>query len=79
MSGGNLGATAAGYISGTGQQFVGSGILGQQASIAQQPPNLDPISFLASPIDVPTMIAQKGYNPATFDTRPDFVSPSTLE
>jgi YTH domain-containing family protein len=79
MSGGNVGASAAGYTAGNGQQFGGSGIPGQQAGIQQQPPTLDPMAFLASPIDVPTMIAQKGYNPATFDTRPAFVSRSTLE
>ncbi|KAJ3548210.1 hypothetical protein NM688_g5325 [Phlebia brevispora] len=29
-------------------------------------------SFLTSPIDVPTLIATKGYNPVDFDTRPLF-------
>ncbi|KAG8788503.1 hypothetical protein FRC15_003830 [Serendipita sp. 397] len=38
----------------------------------QQQPFLDPATYLSSPIDVPTMIAQKGYNPATFDTRPAY-------
>lgn len=28
----------------------------------------------ATPIDVPSLIASKGYNPQTFDTRPSFVS-----
>lgn len=31
-------------------------------------------TFLGSPIDVPTLIATKGYNPVDFDTRPAFVS-----
>ena len=31
-------------------------------------------NFLGSPIDVPTLIATKGYNPVDFDTRPAFVS-----
>lgn len=30
--------------------------------------------FTNTPIDVPSLIATKGYNPATFDTRPTFVS-----
>lgn len=29
--------------------------------------------FLSSPVDIPTLIATKGYNPANFDTRPPFV------
>lgn len=37
----------------------------------QSPPN---DGFLTSPIDVPTLIATKGYNPVDFDTRPFFVS-----
>lgn len=31
-------------------------------------------NFLTSPLDVPTLIATKGYNPVDFDTRPFFVS-----
>lgn len=31
-------------------------------------------NLITSPIDVPTLIATKGYNPADFDTRPLFVS-----
>lgn len=30
-------------------------------------------SIITSPIDVPTLIATKGYNPVDFDTRPLFV------
>lgn len=32
-----------------------------------------PEGFITSPIDVPTLIATKGYNPVDFDTRPLFV------
>lgn len=28
--------------------------------------------FLNSPVDIPTLVAAKGYNPVTFDTRPPF-------
>jgi hypothetical protein len=30
--------------------------------------------FINSPIDVPSLIASKGYNPSNFDIRPAFVS-----
>lgn len=39
----------------------GLGVLGAQPGI------------LTSPIDIPTLIANKGYNPQNFDTRPSFV------
>jgi YTH domain-containing family protein len=42
-----------------GQQGTGSGQASGQS--------------LMSPIDLPTLIATKGYNPANFDTRPQFV------
>ena len=29
--------------------------------------------FLSSPVDLPTLIATKGYNPQHFDVRPQFV------
>jgi hypothetical protein len=29
---------------------------------------------VTSPVDVPTLIATKGYNPVNFDTKPSFVS-----
>ena len=29
--------------------------------------------FINTPIDVPTLIATKGYNPIDFDTKPSFV------
>jgi YTH domain-containing family protein len=47
------------------------GIGSPQQPVALQPGN--PATYLSSPVDVPTMIAQKGYNPATFDTKPPFV------
>lgn len=43
----------------------------QQPPVGLQPGN--PATYLSSPIDVPTMIAQKGYNPTSFDTKPPFV------
>jgi hypothetical protein len=39
----------------------GLGVLGAQPGV------------LTSPIDIPTLIANKGYNPQNFDTRPSFV------
>lgn len=40
----------------------------QQTGGQQVPPG-----FLGSPIDVPSLIAAKGYNPASFDCKPSFV------
>jgi hypothetical protein len=80
IGGGNmsLGMGGHGPAGGTGPAFgpVGGGaLMGQpQPGLQQQPPTLDPAAILSSPIDVPSMIAQKGYNPANFDTRPPFVS-----
>ena len=34
--------------------------------------------FVSTPIDVPSLIAAKGYNPSNFDIRPSFVSPGIL-
>lgn len=45
---------------GLGTQMGGLGVLGAQPGI------------LTSPIDLPTLIANKGYNPQNFDTRPTF-------
>ena len=67
---GSMGAIG-GYGS-PGQNFGPIGSPPGQVNV-QPPPLLDPAAFLSSPIDVPTMIAQKGYNPATFDTRPPYV------
>lgn len=47
---------------GLNAQAGGLGVLGAQPGI------------LTSPIDIPTLIATKGYNPQNFDTRPAFVS-----
>ncbi|KAG8849495.1 hypothetical protein FRB91_009849 [Serendipita sp. 411] len=58
-------ASASAYIPQPGHGHPGQGAV-------QQQPFLDPATYLSSPIDVPTMIAQKGYNPATFDTRPAY-------
>ncbi|KAG8833220.1 hypothetical protein FRC17_011112 [Serendipita sp. 399] len=54
------------------QNFGAIGSPPQGQGTFQQQPFLDPSTYLSSPIDVPTMIAQKGYNPATFDTRPAY-------
>jgi YTH domain-containing family protein len=86
LGGGNMPLGMGGYgpAGGTGQAFGpvgGGGLMGQsqgQPGLQQQPPTLDPAAILSSPIDVPSMIAQKGYNPANFDTRPPFVSFSLL-
>lgn len=59
----------------TQQGNQGNGGVGGEANrhpAALQPGN--PATYLSSPIDVPTMIAQKGYNPAGFDIKPPFVS-----
>jgi YTH domain-containing family protein len=45
------------------QMGGGLGVLGAQPGV------------LTSPIDIPTLIANKGYNPQNFDTRPTFVRP----
>ncbi|KIJ24952.1 hypothetical protein M422DRAFT_217015 [Sphaerobolus stellatus SS14] len=37
-----------------------------------QLPNAQGTQYLTAPIDVPTLIATKGYNPTTFDIRPTF-------
>ncbi len=47
---------------GLSTQLGGIGVLG-----AAQP------GILTSPVDIPTLIATKGYNPQNFDTRPTFV------
>ena len=76
-----LGMGGYGPTGGMGQGFGpgGGNMIGQaqgQPGLQQQPQVLDPAAILSSPIDVPSMIAQKGYNPANFDTRPPFVSSS---
>ena len=60
-----LGASgSAGNVAGQGGQ--------QGANQGQGNAGLE--TFLNSPIDVPTLIATKGYNPVDFDIRPAFVS-----
>ena len=54
-----------------GNQQSPDGRGSSQGSNTQSPPG---DNFLTSPIDVPTLIATKGYNPAEFDTRPPSVS-----
>lgn len=44
---------------------------GNSQGSTQSPPG---DNFITSPIDVPSLIAAKGYNPVDFDTRPLFVS-----
>ena len=53
------------YGSGLGQQQPGNN--GGQASN-----NPGPQGYVGSPIDVPTLIATKGYNPTSFEIRPSF-------
>ncbi|EKM55293.1 uncharacterized protein PHACADRAFT_255797 [Phanerochaete carnosa HHB-10118-sp] len=43
-----------------------------RASSGSNNPSPPADNFLTSPIDLPTLIATKGYNPADFDTRPLF-------
>ncbi|KAI0664738.1 YT521-B-like domain-containing protein [Cubamyces menziesii] len=45
---------------------------GQTQNQSQNPQNANVENFITSPIDVPTLIATKGYNPVEFDTRPAF-------
>jgi len=49
-----------------------SGIPQQVGPNAGQQPNSAGSTGYVSPIDVPTLIATKGYNPTTFDIRPNF-------
>lgn len=44
----------------------------QHPSRASSQANASGDGFVGSPIDVPTLIATKGYNPVDFDTRPSF-------
>lgn len=55
-----------------GATQMGQGQPGQaQTGNGSQPPQ----GFANTPIDVPSLIAAKGYNPSNFDIRPTFVSP----
>lgn len=51
-----------------------------QVQQSQSDNNLQSLSgFLSSPVDLPTLIATKGYNPQHFDIRPQFVGNVSLE
>lgn len=59
------------------QGNVGSPRLGATSPYGQSQqggPSQPPQGFINSPIDVPSLIAAKGYNPTNFDIRPQFVS-----
>jgi hypothetical protein len=51
-----------------------------QMQQSQSDNNLQSLSgFLSSPVDLPTLVATKGYNPQHFDVRPQFVGNVLLE
>lgn len=52
-------------------RLAGMNYSGQQAGNSGLNPPGNP-AYLGSPIDVPTLIKTKGYNPTTFDIRPSF-------
>jgi YTH domain-containing family protein len=58
---------------GSGRLPVGT-TFGQASQGQVGGPYQDTSNFITSPIDVPTLIATKGYNPVNFDTKPAFVS-----
>jgi hypothetical protein len=65
------------YLQQQGQGAGGRAGLGVATSFAnttnQSPPSQTPAQgFASTPIDVPSLIATKGYNPSTFETRPQF-------
>ena len=62
-----------------GQSQVSGKATNQQGRSSTGPAQNAPSdNFLTSPMDVPTLIATKGYNPVEFDTRPFFVSSAFL-
>ena len=61
-------------VSGSTGNVAGQGGPAQGGSPGQGNQSGGVDNFLSSPIDVPTLIATKGYNPVDFDTRPAFVS-----
>lgn len=70
---GNMGMTGGNF---GGPNFVPAGVATQNnQNQQQQQQQLDPSMYIGSPIDVPSMISRKGYNPPTFDIRPALVSP----
>lgn len=55
---------------------LGSAPMGSQPGQAQIGNGSQSLQgFVSTPIDVPSLIAAKGYNPSNFDIRPSFVSP----
>ena len=64
------------YLQQQGQSAGGRPGLGVATSFNstnQSPPGQTAVQgFVSTPIDVPSLIATKGYNPSTFETRPPF-------
>ncbi|KAJ7578413.1 YT521-B-like domain-containing protein [Mycena floridula] len=60
------------YIQQQQQQSPRGGSYPAAVGQQQQPGAAAPAGFTGTPIDVPSLIAAKGYNPQTFDTRPSF-------
>ena len=62
------------YLQQQGQGAGGRPGLGVATSFNNQSPSgqTPPQGFVTTPIDVPSLIASKGYNPSTFETRPQF-------
>ena len=62
------------YLQQQGQGTGGRPGLGVATSFNNQsPPGQTPgQGFVTTPVDVPSLIATKGYNPSTFETRPQF-------
>ncbi len=61
-------------VSGSTGNVTNQGVPGQGGSPGQGNQSGGAENFIGSPIDVPTLIATKGYNPVAFDTRTAFVS-----
>lgn len=61
------------YLQQQGQGAGGRPGLGVATSFNNQSPSQTPVQgFVTTPIDVPSLIATKGYNPSSFETRPQF-------
>ena len=62
------------YLQQQGQGAGGRPGLGVATSFGNQSPSgqTPAQGFVTTPIDVPSLIATKGYNPSTFETRPQF-------
>lgn len=69
----NTGNNSQGPRLGVNTNFGGYNPLAQSGMQGQMNMNNGAVpGFITSPIDVPTLIATKGYNPAEFDTKPAF-------